>query len=294
APASAAVFETLVAEKFSGTAIAEGGQAVSVTAELEFTRKDGSTYWAEVTISLIRDASGMPFGYVGMARDITERRKAEEEILASLHEKEVLLREIHHRVKNNLQIIASLLYLQSITITDAFTTEILRESRSRVRSMALIHEKLYRSEDLAHVPFATYIESLIDSLRDAYGINNGAVSIAVSIDPPDLALSIETGIPCGLIINELVTNAIKHAFPGGKSGIISIAMRQTGSGIYTMVIADNGEGFPKDVDFRNTSSLGLQLVNNLVAQLEGEIALDSSDGARFTIQFCAAGSYAAP
>jgi two-component sensor histidine kinase len=281
-------------QKFTDDLIEQDDRAVSATAELEFTKKDGSTYWAETTISLIRDASGSPFGFVGMARDITERRKAEEKILASLHEKEVLLREIHHRVKNNLQIIASLLYLQSITITDTFTTEILRESRSRVRSMALIHEKLYRSEDLAHVPFATYIESLIDSLRDAYGINNGSVSIAVSIDPPDLSLSIETGIPCGLIINELVTNAIKHAFHGGKSGIISIAMRQTGPGSYTLVIADNGPGFPKDVDFKNTTSLGLQLVNNLVAQLDGDIALDSTDGASFTIQFSAAEGYAAP
>jgi two-component sensor histidine kinase len=150
--------------------------------------------------------------------------------------------------------------------------------------MALIHEKLYRSEDLAHVPFSVYLESLIDSLKDAYGISNGSVTIAVSIDPPDLSLNIETGIPCGLIINELISNALKHAFKGGRQGVIAVAMRQTGPKTFTLSIADNGPGFPTDVDFKNTTSLGLQLVNNLVSQLDGEIALDSTNGTAFSMR----------
>jgi len=282
-PESRKNFEQIFSENFTEERLEQPDLPVSATTELEFRMQDGSTYWAETTLSLIRDATGKPFGYVGMARDVTGRRKAEEKILASLHEKEILLREIHHRVKNNLQIIASLLYLQSINITDAFTLDILRESRSRVKSMALIHEKLYRSEDLAHIPFATYLESLIDNLKDAYGINDSTVSISITIIPPDLSLNIETGIPCGLIINELISNSLKHAFKGGRTGAISIAMTQTAPHDYTMIISDNGPGFPKDIDFKNTPSLGLQLVNNLVAQLEGDISLDCTSGSMFTM-----------
>ena len=253
--------------------------------------KDGSTYWAETTLSLIRDGMGKPFGYVGMARDITERKRAEEKILSSLHEKEILLREIHHRVKNNLQIIASLLYLQSINISDTFTLDILRESRSRVKSMALIHEKLYRSEDLALIPFATYLESLIDNLKEAYGVNDSTISIGITITPPDLSLNIETGIPCGLIINELISNSLKHAFKDGRKGVITIAMTQTGPHEYTMIISDNGAGFPGDIDFKKTTSLGLQLVNNLVLQLEGDISLDCTSGSSFTMHLKAIADY---
>ncbi|HII99743.1 MAG TPA: response regulator [Methanoregula sp.] len=284
-PESATAFERFFSENFPSEKLDQVHLPVSATTELEFRVKDSSPYWAETTLSLIRDGDGKPFGYVGMARDITERKKAEEKIFASLHEKEILLREIHHRVKNNLQIIASLLYLQSINITDEFTSDILMESRSRVKSMALIHEKLYRSEDLALIPFATYLEGLIGNLRDAYGISDARVTIGVTITPPDLSLNIGTGIPCGLIINELISNAMKHAFGDGKSGMITIAMTQTDPHRYSMVIADNGPGFSKEVDFRNTASLGLQLVNNLVRQLEGEISLDCTSGSRFTMTF---------
>ncbi len=284
-PESATAFETFFSENFSLEKLDQVHLPLSATTELEFRIKDGSAYWAETTLSLIRDGDGRPFGYVGMARDITERKKAEEKILASLHEKEILLKEIHHRVKNNLQIIASLLYLQSISITDEFTSGILMESRSRVTSMALIHEKLYRSEDLALIPFATYLEGLIGNLRDAYGISDARVAISVTITPPDLSLNIGTGIPCGLIINELISNAMKHAFGDGKSGVITITMTQTDPHRYSMVIADNGPGFPKETDFRNTPTLGLQLVTSLVRQLDGEISLDCTSGSRFTMNF---------
>jgi PAS domain S-box-containing protein len=283
APESRKKFESFFSENFTGDQMTRPDLPVSATTELEFRVKNGSTYWAETTLSLIRDELGKPFGFVGMARDITGRKKAEEKVLASLHEKEVLLREIHHRVKNNLQIIGSLLYLQSINITDAFTLDILRESRSRVKSMALIHENLYRSEDLALIPFATYLESLIDSLKDAYGVNNSTVSISIAITPPDLSLNIETGIPCGLIINELISNSLKHAFKDGTGGQISITVTKTGPGDYTMIIADNGPGIPKEIDYQNTTSLGLQLVNNLVTQLEGDISLDRTRGTVFTM-----------
>jgi PAS domain S-box-containing protein len=284
-PDSRAAFEQVFFATFTRERLDRPDLPVSATTDLKFLVKSGDSYWAETTLSLIRDGDGKPFGYVGMARDITERKRAEEKILASLHEKEILLREIHHRVKNNLQIIASLLYLQSISITDTFTSDILLESRSRVKSMALIHEKLYRSEDLDLIPFATYLDGLIGNLRDAYGISDDRVTIGVTITPPDLSLNIGTGIPCGLIINELISNAMKHAFNDGQRGVITIAMKQTGPDRYSMVIADNGPGFSKEVDFRNTASLGLQLVNNLVLQLDGEISLDCTSGSRFTMNF---------
>lgn len=290
-PESETAFEQFFSETFSSELLDKNNLPVSATTELEFRKKDGSTYWTETTISLIRNGEGKPFGYVGMARDITERKKAEEKLLASLHEKEILLREIHHRVKNNLQIIASLLYLQSINITDEFTSDILRESQSRVKSMALIHEKLYRSDDLARVPFATYLGSLIENLKDAYGISDSTVTIGITITPSDLSLNIGTGIPCGLIINELISNALKHALRGDRKGVITISMTQTGPHEYTMIIADNGPGFPPDIDFKNTASLGLQLVNNLVRQLEGDISLDCTSGSAFTMHFRAIEDY---
>ncbi|MDD1701712.1 MAG: ATP-binding protein, partial [Methanoregula sp.] len=196
-----------------------------------------------------------------------------------------LLREIHHRVKNNLQIISSLLYLQSVNVSDPFTTGILMECRSRVKAMALIHEKLYRSKDLSHIPFVTYMENLIDSLKDSFGVTDDIIAIDISVDPPDLTLNVETGIPCGLLINELLSNALKYAFPGGRTGRIRLEMHRADPHDYTLIVSDNGAGFPKDVDFKNTLSLGLQLVNNLVTQLDGTITLDGTNGTTFYIRF---------
>jgi len=216
---------------------------------------------------------------------VIEKKKADALILASLHEKEMLLKEIHHRVKNNLQIIGSLLYLQSVNVSDPFTQGILRECRARVKSMALIHEKLYRSKDIGRIPFVTYLEGLVEALKDSYGVDDDRVAFDIAVTPEDLTLNIETGIPCGLLVNELLSNSLKYAFPDGRTGRIRIEIGQTAPRNYTLVIADNGVGFPKDVDFRNTPSLGLQLVNNLVSQLDGEIVLDASDGTKFSIRF---------
>ena len=216
---------------------------------------------------------------------VIEKKKADALILASLHEKEMLLKEIHHRVKNNLQIIGSLLYLQSVNVSDPFTQGILRECRARVKSMALIHEKLYRSKDIGRIPFVTYLEGLVEALKDSYGVDDDRVAFDIAVTPEDLTLNIETGIPCGLLVNELLSNSLKYAFPDSRTGRIRIEIGQTAPRNYTLVIADNGVGFPKDVDFRNTPSLGLQLVNNLVSQLDGEIVLDASDGTKFSIRF---------
>jgi two-component sensor histidine kinase len=201
---------------------------------------------------------------------------------ASLGEKEVLLKEIHHRVKNNLQITSSLLYLQSANIDDVHAHEVLQESQNRIRSMALIHEKLYRSDDLSKVDFAAYIGDLTRYLFSTYRIY--ARAIGLQLDVQDTTLSIDTAIPCGLIINELVSNALKHAFPDGRDGEIRVSLEQTQSG-YQLAVRDNGIGLPPDLDLEQTDSLGLQLVLTLVDQLDASIELGRNGGTEVAITF---------
>jgi two-component sensor histidine kinase len=227
---------------------------------------------------------------------IAERLHAEARIKASLREKEVLLQEIHHRVKNNLQIISSMLNLQSNHVDDPQALEILRDSQNRIRSMALIHEKLYRSDDLAKVDLGDYVRNLASYLVQSYHrASIGPVELLV--DANSVLLTIEQAVPCGLIINELLSNALKHAFnrkdgtrpeqQGGRhSQQIYIRLVQDEDHRLNMKVADNGVGFPPTVDFRNTESLGLQIVNTLVSQLSGTIDLESSAaGTAFTIIF---------
>jgi two-component sensor histidine kinase len=217
-------------------------------------------------------------------QEIAERMRAEEQIKASLKEKEVLLKEIHHRVKNNLQIVSSLLHLQSQYIKDQPALDVLVESQNRIRSMALIHERLYRSQDLASIDFAVYIQDLTTHLIRSYRARPAPIDL--KIDAQDVYLAVDTAIPCGLITNELISNALKHAFPDGKAGEIRIKMELEGDRQFTLIVGDNGVGFPPDVDFENTESLGMQLVNTLVNQLDGTIELHSDDeGAEFRITF---------
>ncbi len=220
---------------------------------------------------------------VSVGIDITECKLAEAQIQASLQEKEVLLQEIHHRVKNNLQVISSLLDLQSQQIKEQAMLEVFRESQNRVKSMALVHEKLYQSQDFARINFAEYTQSLISYLLKAYDLNAGQINLEIAID--DITLNIDTAIPCGLIINELVSNAIKYAFPDKISGTIRINMYANIDDELTLVVEDNGVGFPCDWDFKTTQSLGIQLVNVLTKQLRGSIQLDRSSGSRFRVVF---------
>ncbi len=212
-----------------------------------------------------------------------ERIRAEEQIRASLREKEVLLKEIHHRVKNNLQIISSLLSLQSNTVADSQALEILRESQNRVKSMALVHEKLYRSPDLARIDFAEYVRSLTAQLFRTYAPGSGVVELQTQIE--GLWLDVDTAVPCGLIINELVSNALKYAFPDGRSGKIRVAVDRGDADRLALRVVDNGVGFPANVDYRNTTSLGLQLVNTLADQIGGTVELERYPETAFKIVF---------
>ncbi|MGQ4650070.1 two-component regulator propeller domain-containing protein [Lyngbya aestuarii] len=221
---------------------------------------------------------------VSVGIDITEQKQAEAELSASLREKEILLQEVHHRVKNNLQIICSLLDLQSYKLNDQGTIAVFRESYNRVQSMALIHEKLYQSTSLEKIDLAEYVETLTDYLRQCYGTRSECITVKVNVEP--IFLNLTSAIPLGLIINELVSNALKYAFPAQKNGLIEVNLKSEREQKFILNIQDNGIGLPENVDWRkNTTTLGLQLVQVLTEQLDGEITLDQSQGTNFQIKF---------
>lgn len=242
--------------------------------------------WLRMSKVPLHDSDSNVVGVLGTYEDITERKHAEERLKASLREKEVLLKEIHHRVKNNLQVISSLLKLQAGYIKDKQTLEILQESQNRVRAMALIHEKLYQSKDLAKTDFAEYVRNLTRNIIRSYGNPH---NIQLKIDVAEIRLSIDAAIPCGLIINELVSNSLKYAFPSNmpieQTCEIYINLHTTSPENYVLTITDNGVGLPEHIDFRNTPSLGLQLVCTLTEQLQGTIDLDRHNGTQFQLTF---------
>ncbi len=251
--------------------------------QYRIVRSDGEIRWIQDRAFPVRDEAGEVYRIAGIADDITERKLAEEQIKASLKEKEVLLKEIHHRVKNNLQIISSLLKMQSRNVKDEQAQAIFNDSQNRVRSMALIHEKLYQSENLAEIDFAGYARSLAINLFRSYGISEEVVTLRLDVE--NVLLGVDTAIPCGLILNELVSNSLKYAFPSNRKGEILIHLYKDAGDKYTLVVGDNGVGIPKDLDYRNTESMGLQLVNTLSEQLEGNLELHNSGGTRFELTF---------
>jgi two-component sensor histidine kinase len=214
---------------------------------------------------------------MAVIKDITEIKQAEE-----MRRKDLLLKEIHHRVKNNLQIISSLLRLQSRKFTDEETIEAFRESQNRAKMMAIAHEKLYQSRDLENIELENYVSTLSNYLLNTYGCEPEDIKIDINIK--NVILSIDTAIPLGLILNEMVSNALKHAFKNHK-GKIQIEMRPEDNGLYALTIRDNGIGFPEDIDFTNTESLGMQIVVSLVEQIEGRIELKRDNGTEFKIMF---------
>lgn len=220
---------------------------------------------------------------LGMVMDITERKKATEKIKAALKEKEILLKELHHRVKNNMQVVSGLIELQSQQLEDDDAREIFNETRDRVSSMALIHENLYKASDLGNINFAQYIRTLTKHLFYSYNVNVDVVQLKTDIE--DVFLDVQLGIPCGLIVNELVSNTLKHAFPAERHGEVCISLFHGDDNQYTLIVKDNGKGFPNNLDFRKTKSLGMQLVTMLVDQLEGTIEMKRVEGTEFVISF---------
>jgi PAS domain S-box-containing protein len=304
-PDAMAEFERAIRTQTSGRAV------------FRFRHKNRGWRWLESTDKPFRNAKGQIIGVIA-SRDITERKHAEEQIKETLKEKEVLLKEIHHRVKNNLQVISSLINLQSQYIKSKKAIEMFNETQNRIRSMALIHEQLYQSRNLAMISFKEYVQNLLSNLLYSYEIDQDAIQLNINIE--DVSMAIDTAFPCGLIINELISNSLKYAFPRGRKGKILIGLQSKngngdpissrissetrlshrtipveagdevsvetlGHSHFTLIVSDNGVGFPKDLDFRNTESLGLQLVVELAEQLRGSIELDRKGGTSFKIKF---------
>ena len=248
--------------------------------ESRFIDKNGDIHWILAHLTTVMSNNNISY-ILGIATDITEQKRAENEIISSLNEKNILLQEVHHRVKNNMQIISSLLNLQTQYVEDDEAIDVLKESQNRVKSMAMIHEKLYQSEDLTNINFVNYIQSLVSNLFYSYNIDN-RINPVLKIE--NLSLNIETAVPCGLIISELVSNSLKYAFPNEINGEIFISLKFV-DGKYEMIIRDNGIGMSEDIDFNNLETLGLLLVNSLIEQLDGEMVLNRKQGTEYWIRF---------
>ena len=244
--------------------------------------KSGEYRWQNSKGKAVFDESGKPIKMVGCISDIMERKLAEEKIKASLREKETMLNEIHHRVKNNLQVISSLLSLQSSYLQDEKAKEALEESGERVKTMASVHTHLYESQDLTRVDCGSFIQELVGNISQSYGRAESPVEI--NVDAGEISLGIDNSIPCGLILNELVSNALKHAFPEGKEGEINIRMRSEDNRM-ALTVQDNGIGFPESMDLTKVKSMGLELVNILVGQIGGKIDMQVDSGTTWTITF---------
>ena len=253
---------------------------MGVGRDLFARRKDGSEFPVEIGLNPIETDEG-PMVLSAIV-DISDRKQKERHIHAALQEKELLLGEIHHRVKNNLQVVDSLLDMQLLRVNDVSVQEILRDSQNRIRSMALIHQTLYQSHDFARVDFAGIVDSLVPALVSSYGVNASRVSVEITADAVHLPINL--AIPCGLIINELVTNALKHAFPDGREGVITLQLHPRANHNVELVVSDNGIGIPEHLDIEQSETLGLQLVQLLTSQVNGALAVTRYP-TQFTLTF---------
>lgn len=257
-------------------------EKVTGTVETCWCRKDGSIIHI-ILSSTPLDRNDLTKGVTFTALDISDRKMMEDQLRNSLKEKEILLREVHHRVKNNLQVIYSLIAWQSDYIQDPDSLDLLKECQNRIQSMALVHEELYRAKDFANFDFGEYIKNLVGSLYQSFKVPGEKISFTITAR--NITLEIDQAIPCGMIINELVSNAIKHAFPGDRCGTICVEVQECGEKQLQLTVADNGVGLPSNLDHRGTETLGLQLVCLLAEQLHGKADFLRENGTRFEFVF---------
>jgi PAS domain S-box-containing protein len=267
--------EMLIPDRYTGSHVGHRGgymrsprvRPMGAGVELFAKRKDGTEIPVDIMLSSLSTSRGTVA--LAVVRDVTDRKLAEQKIAASLREKETLLREVHHRVKNNLAVIGSMFYLQSSYTQDERTLHLLAECQDRVRSMALVHERLYQSGSLAQVDFAEYTKELCQRASQAY--SPAPVNIRLEFELEKVLLNIEQAVPAGLVLNELISNALKHAFPGGRAGDIRVLLSSRDGG-FRLSVADSGVGLPDDDTLEGGKSLGLRLIRLLAKQLGAQFA----------------------
>ena len=281
--------EALVPDRFrarhpqyrQGFTSEEHARPMGAGRDLSGRRKDGSEFPVEIGINPVETGEGPMV--LSVILDLSERKQSERRIQDALQQKDLLLKEVHHRVKNNLQVIHSLLDLQALTIEDAGMVGMLRDSQNRIRSMSMIHQTLYQSQDFAQVDFDQFLGGLLPRLMESYASSAGHVTI--DVQARDVKLPINEAIPCGLIVNELVSNALKHGFTGGRRGSIQVAITQAEDQHIEMSISNDGHPIPDELELDHTGSLGLQLVQLLTQQLRGKLTTQRAQPTCFTLRF---------
>lgn len=252
--------------------------------ELRNKAKDGTIYWVDTTIVPFLDESQKPYQYVAIRADITSRKLAEESVKASLKEKEVLIREVYHRTKNNMQVISSLLGLKAAYLEDEVIKGILQDMKDRIQTISLVHQKLYQSKNLSIVDLKDYVTDLVNLILSSHTNDKNKITLQLELDSVDVEL--DTAVPCGLIINELISNSLKYAFPGDRKGIIKVILKKLDEEDVEISVSDNGVGISEGIDYMNKNTLGLQLFRSISEdQLGGKIKIDSNNGMTFNLRF---------
>lgn len=261
------------------------GKIENFSKEQRYVHKSGKEIYTNVTVSLVRDSKSNPSYFVSVFDDITERKKYEHELLQTLNENQILLREVHHRVKNNMQVISSLLNLQTGYLIDDKQAIIFRETQARIKAMSLVHDCIYQSKSFNQVNIKNYLSQIVANVK--YAFNRSDIQLLVKVAIDDSILDIDSSIPLGILLNELLSNAIKHGYVSGMSGNVNVIFKEREQGEFSLIVEDDGMGMQELDNFETADSLGLQLISILTTQLNGTVAVQSklNEGTKFEVKF---------